>query len=59
MCALPIMGRVQVSNSDEFDQAFVVCFGMSAFLCVDVWDEIDDALPIGVMLSHLLWALPF
>ena len=32
---------------------------MSSYKCVHVWDEIDDALPNGVMISHLLWALWF
>ena len=53
------MGTVQVSNSKDFESAFVVCFGMSAYLCIHVWDEIDDALSNGAMISHLLWALVF
>ena len=36
-----------------------MCFGMSAYRCVHVWDEIDDALPNGAMLFHLLWVLLF
>ena len=27
--------------------------GISPNLCVHVWDEIEDALPIGAMISHL------
>ena len=53
------LGRTQVSNSDNFNQSFVACFGMSAYLCVHVWDEIDTTLPNAVMLSHLLWVLLF
>ena len=32
---------------------------MSPNLCADVWDEIEDALPSGVVISHLLLALLF
>ena len=35
------------------------CFGMSSYLCAHVWDEIDDALPSRVLISHYLWALLF
>ena len=34
-----------------------MCFGMSPNLCVHVWDEVEDALPSGTMISHVLWAL--
>ena len=32
---------------------------MSTYLCVHVWDEIDDAVPNGLMIFHLLWVLLF
>ena len=32
---------------------------MSPNLCIHVWDEIEDALPSAVMITHLLWALLF
>ena len=51
------MGRAEVSDSGNFRRAFVVCFGMSPNLCVHVWDEVEDALPSGTMISHVLWAL--
>ena len=51
------MGRAQVSDSNDFKRTFVVCFVMCVYLCVHEWDEIDDALPNGTMISHLLWAL--
>ena len=53
------MGRAQVCNSNDFERAIVACFALSANLCVHVWDEIDDALPNGVMIFHLLWVLLF
>ena len=59
LLALPIMGRAEVSDSGDFGIAFGACFGMSPNLCVHVWDEIEDALPSAVMISHLLWALLF
>ena len=34
-------------------------FWYVAYLCVHVWDEIDDTLTNGAMISHLLWALLF
>ena len=37
----------------------VACFGVSAYLCVQEWDEIEEALPWEVMISHLLWTLLF
>ena len=53
------MGRAEVSNSSEFWRAFSACFGLSPNLCVHVWDEIEDALPSAMMISHLLWVLLF
>ena len=32
---------------------------MSSYLCVHVWDEIDDALPNGAMIFHLLLVFLF
>ena len=36
-----------------------MCFGMTAYLCVHVWDEMEEALPKGAMIFHLLWSLMF
>ena len=36
-----------------------MCFGMYPNMCVHVWDEIEDVLPSGAMISHLLWAFLF
>ena len=53
------MGRAQVCYMTDFHRAFVECFCMSAYMWVLVCDEIDDALPNQVMISHLLCALLF
>ena len=57
LSALPIMGRAQVSKSSDFGRAVALWFSMSPHLCVHVWDEIEDALLSGAVISHLLWAL--
>ena len=57
--ALPIMGRAEVCDSGDFSRAFGACFCMSPNLCVHVWDEIEDVLPGGVMICHLLCVLLF
>ena len=59
LSALPIMGRAEVSNSSDFRRVFGVCFSMSPNLCVQVWDEIEDAFPSGGMIFNLLWVLLF
>ena len=59
LSALPMMGRAELSDSSDFRRVFGACFSMSPNLCVHVWDEIEDALPSGVMICHLLWALLF
>ena len=51
------MGRAKVSDISDFRREFGACFSMSPNMCVLVWDEIEDALPSGVMICHLLWAL--
>lgn len=55
--ALRIVGRTKVSNTADFDRVFVSCFGMCAFLCVQVWEEISQKLPKNAEIVHLLWGL--
>ena len=33
---LPIIGRAQVSDSNDSQRACIVCFGISTYLCVHV-----------------------
>ena len=54
LSALPMMGRVKVSDSVDFGRAFNVCFSMSPNLCAHVQDEIEDGLHSGGNISHLL-----
>ena len=59
LLVLPIMGRAKVINTSDIRRAFGECFSMSPNLCVHVWDEIEDVLPSGVMIFHLMGMLLF
>ena len=60
-CALPIMGREEVSGSSDFGRAFVACFGMLANLCVFMCGMrlTMQHCPVVQMISHLLLVLLF